>query len=70
MLVGEWSAALDSAAVRGRGRTTLAELTAGYVEAQLEGYADASGWCYWSYRTEHPDDWNFRHLVETGIIRL
>lgn len=36
----------------------------------LEAYESAVGWCFWSYRTEQAGDWNFRHLVETGIVRL
>ena len=69
VLVGEWSAALDPVAVLGR-RESPAELAGGYVDAQLEGYAEALGWCYWSYKTNTRDDWNFRHQVETGVIRL
>jgi glucan 1,3-beta-glucosidase len=69
VLVGEWSAALDPVALRGRPESP-AELASGYVDAQLEGYADTLGWCYWSYKTNTRDDWNFRHQVETGVIRL
>jgi glucan 1,3-beta-glucosidase len=69
VLVGEWSAALDPAALVGRPESPV-ELAAGYVDAQLEGYTDALGWCYWSYKTNTRDDWNFRHQVESGIIRL
>lgn len=69
VLVGEWSAALDPAGLQGR-TESAAELARGYVEAQLDGYADTAGWCYWSYKTTTRDDWNFRYQVESGIIRL
>lgn len=69
VLVGEWSAALAPRAFAGRSETP-AELAGGYVDAQLEGYASALGWCYWSYKTATRDDWNFRHQVETGVICL
>lgn len=69
VLVGEWSAALEPSAYAGRPEP-VADLARGYADAQLEGYADALGWCYWSYKTNTRDDWNFRHQVETGIIRL
>jgi glucan 1,3-beta-glucosidase len=70
VLVGEWSAGLDPRAYASAGEPDRATLTRRYVEAQLEGYAGAIGWCYWSYTSERADDWNFRHLVETGVIQL
>ena len=70
VLVGEWSAALDGRAYQGSDSTDRSSLTAHYVEAQLAGYREALGWCFWSYKSEHADDWNFRHLVESGLIRL
>jgi glucan 1,3-beta-glucosidase len=69
VLVGEWSAAMDPAALVGRPESP-AELARNYADAQLEGYAGAAGWCYWSYKTNTRDDWNFRHQVESGVIRL
>lgn len=69
VLVGEWSAALDPRAYVGR-RESAADLARGYVDVQLDAYTDALGWCYWSYKTTTRDDWNFRHQVESGVIRL
>lgn len=70
VLVGEWSAALDPRAYGVRTGPERSALTAAFVAAQLEAYESAVGWCFWSYRTEQAGDWNFRHLVETGIVRL
>jgi glucan 1,3-beta-glucosidase len=70
VLVGEWSAGLPARAYRGRSAEDRRSLTTAYVDAQLEGYAEALGWCFWSYKTEEAGDWNFRHLVETGVLRL
>jgi glucan 1,3-beta-glucosidase len=70
VLVGEWSAGLPARAYRGRGADERLALTTAYVDAQLEGYAPALGWCFWSYKTEEAGDWNFRHLVDSGILRL
>lgn len=69
VLVGEWSAALDPRTLNALGEPP-ADLARGYVDAQLQGYAEALGWCYWSYKANTRDDWNFRHQVELGIIRL
>lgn len=70
VLVGEWSAALPARAYRGRSADERQALTRAYVDAQLQGYSKALGWCYWSYKTEEAGDWNFRHLVETGVLIL
>ncbi|MFT4165113.1 MAG: cellulase family glycosylhydrolase [Microlunatus sp.] len=69
VLIGEWSAGMDSRAVAGRSESP-ADLARGYVDAQLDGYSGALGWCYWSYKTATRDDWNFRYQVETGVIEL
>ena len=70
MLVGEWSAALDHRTFRDTAAEDRPAITARFVEAQLEGYQDALGWCFWTYTSENADDWNFRHLVESGLLRL
>ena len=68
VLVGEWSAALDPApwwVVPSRppsGRRLR--------RRPARGLRNALGWCYWSYKTNTRDDWNFRHQVESGVIRL
>lgn len=68
VVIGEWSAGLPARAYRGRSPEERPALTRAYLAAQLEGYADALAWCYWSYKTEEAGDWNFRHLVESGIF--
>lgn len=70
VLVGEWSAALDPRAYGIRTGAERSALTRAFVKAQLEAYEQAVGWCFWSYTSEQADDWNFRHLVESGIVRL
>lgn len=71
VLVGEWSAGLPPRALRAagdeEGRRALEQR---FVEAQLEAYAEAIGWCFWSYTGERRDGWNFRYLVESGVIEL
>jgi glucan 1,3-beta-glucosidase len=70
VLVGEWSAGLPAAALDASDERVRREREGAFVQAQLEGYAGALGWCFWSYRGERRDGWNFRHLVETGTLRL
>jgi glucan 1,3-beta-glucosidase len=65
VLVGEWSAALHEIynRIHGYGRGFAQEL---YVNAQKYAFSDTSGWCYWTYKTETADTWNYRYLVEPG----
>ncbi len=70
VLIGEWSAGLPDRAYRGRTADERPALTRAYLEAQQEGFSAALGWCFWSYKTEDRNDWNFRFLVESGLLTL
>ena len=39
-----------------------------FVEAQFDAYDQGSGWIFWTYKTENSIEWDFRRLVENGII--
>lgn len=39
-----------------------------FVEAQFEAYDQGSGWIFWTYKTENSVEWDFRRLVDYGII--
>lgn len=39
-----------------------------FVEAQMEAYDQGSGWIFWCYKTESALEWDFRRLVNAGII--
>ncbi|KAF5100481.1 hypothetical protein D0Z03_000803 [Geotrichum reessii] len=39
-----------------------------YVEAQFDAYDQGSGWIFWTYKTENSVEWDFRRLVDNGII--
>ena len=70
VLVGEWSAARGDRGYLATPETDWLPSARRFVDAQLDAYGEALGWCYWTYTSEHRDDWNFRHLVETGVLRL
>ena len=52
------------------GRRVLGVMGGHALARGSAGYADAAGWCYWSYKTHTRDDWNFRHQVESGVVKL
>lgn len=70
VLVGEWSAARGDPGYLGTSEVDRLPAARRFVDAQLDAYVDALAWCYWTYTSESLDDWNLRHLVETGVLRL
>lgn len=68
IIVGEWSAALDSQSLSDVSKAELPEVYATYTRAQVTAYSHAAGWFYWTYRTENGGPWSLRHMVENGIF--
>lgn len=68
IIVGEWSAALDAQSLKGVSQAELPEVYKTYIRAQLTAYGHASGWFYWTYRTEKGGPWSLRSMVEDGIF--
>lgn len=60
--IGEWSAILPPAIAM-----TPPTITA-YILAQQTAFASADAHFFWSYKTESNDGWNYRWLVEQGIM--
>ena len=49
---------------------TREEFERRFAESQIDAYGRLSGWIFWAYRIADPlSGWNFRGLVERGIIR-
>jgi glucan 1,3-beta-glucosidase len=65
VIIGEWSLGLDDLSLKSVPR---AEAEKQFGAAQLQAYDNASGWFFWSYKTEQKDGWNYRYLVESGIL--
>lgn len=66
VVVGEWSAVLDSRTLRGLDKSTGQAVGRAYCLAQLRAYDRADAWYFWSYKTESPDNWNFRACHDKG----
>ena len=65
VIIGEWSLGLDTTSLNG---VTRQVAEAQFARAQVTAYAHANAWFFWSYKTERNDGWNFRYLVEQGIL--
>jgi len=66
VIVGEWS--LGAGKVNHQG--TRSDFEIAFSKAQIDAYNQVSGWVFWSYKiSEYQSGWNFRSLVERGIMR-
>lgn len=67
VIIGEWSLGLDGVSLQGAPRGENEEQ---FGTAQLRAYSGAAGWFFWNYKTEQSGGWNYRHLVERGVLSL
>jgi glucan 1,3-beta-glucosidase len=67
VIVGEWSIALPAKVKTDKGLPEISR-TRAYGDVQLLAQADAYGWFYWSYKTEQGGAWNFKDLVQRGLL--
>lgn len=70
IIIGEWSGVISGETMRQIPRERHDELFEQYVALQQEVYSATHGWFYWSYKTEGPDQWNFRAQAGAGRIGL
>ena len=69
VIVGEWSIVIKKSKLRGISDQAAAQLMQAFGKAQIKAYEQhALGWFYWSYKTEQPSEWNYRWLVEEGML--
>jgi len=67
VVVGEWSLG----AHRMEDAGTRDDFERRYAQAQLDAYGRVAGWIFWAYKiADRNSGWNFRGLVERGIIAL
>lgn len=70
VIVGEWSGVIAGQTIRRYPKDQHESLQHEHIRHQLDAYRLADGWFYWSYKTEGRGIWNFRSLVEDGVIDL
>lgn len=68
VMIGEWSLGLDSSTFIGMDKEQKNMGLKAYADAQLEVFDTSAGWFFWNYKTEDMAGWNFRNLVEAGIL--
>lgn len=70
VIVGEWSLGLDERTFNGMTEAQRTDGLQRFAQAQLQGFAAADGWFFWSYKTEGDGmpGWNYRTCVERGWL--
>lgn len=70
VIIGEWNGIVGGAMLDRYPRDRHSQIVQEHIVRQLQAYADADAWFYWSYKTERRGVWHFRSLVEDGVIKL
>ncbi|MBU0997490.1 MAG: cellulase family glycosylhydrolase [Firmicutes bacterium] len=67
VVVGEWSLGARQIDYDG----TRFEFEQRFAENQLKAFSSITGWIFWSYKiSDYLSGWNFRGLVERGILKF
>ncbi len=67
VVVGEWSLGARQIEYDG----TRFEFEHKFAENQLKAFSKVTGWIFWSYKiSDYNSGWNFRGLVERGILKI
>ena len=66
VMVGEWSLGARQYDYP-EGREAFEKA---FANAQLDAYNQITGWVFWSYKiNDYQSGWNFRGLIERGILK-
>jgi glucan 1,3-beta-glucosidase len=68
IIVGEWSLGIASNAYAGLDENDSKAAHQSYARSQLEAFEPATGQFFWNYKTETPDEWNFRSCYDKGYF--
>ena len=69
LIIGEWSLTLPWNLLKKLDKSSRDELTTRYFESQISSMRKADAIFYWSYKTEGNNLWNYRYLVDSGLIK-
>ncbi len=70
IIIGEWSGVIRHEDLTKIPEAQHDEVTKQFIQAQLDIYNTTAAWFYWSYKTEEDGTWNYRSLVERGMISI
>ena len=70
VLIGEWSTVLPQRFFDEIPTNDHMKLLQHNAAMQQKAYSKAAGWTYWNYKAEGVGMWNFRDLVERGVVKF
>ena len=70
VVIGEWSGALAWELLAKYPEKERHDAELDHVRTQMDAYACADAWFYWSYKTEFGGTWSFRSLVDDDGLSL
>ncbi len=70
VIIGEWSGTYSQKVFDMYPVAHHATMVRDSIAWQLAAYDQADAWFYWTYKTDLPGVWNFRSLVDDGILPL
>ncbi len=70
LVIGEWSMALPARRLHRLSSERQQQLVMAYGQAQQTAFMPAAAQFFWTYKTESPNSWNFRHLIEAKQLNL
>lgn len=68
VIIGEWSGCYAQRIFNKYPVSEHSAMVRQSVQAQIKAYKVADAWFYWTYKTEQPGVWNFKSLVDDGVI--
>lgn len=69
IIIGEWSSVLPQRFFDARPQHEHMQLLAANIDMQQHAYQPTLGTMYWNYKAEGEGMWNFRSLIEQGVIK-
>ena len=68
VIIGEWNMMLEHGARERFAVSPSRKMSVEHYRVQKAAYERAVAHTYWSYKAEHEGSWNYRNLVEQGLI--
>lgn len=70
VIIGEWSGIIGGEKIHRYPKDERNQYVVEHLRQQFETFSDVAGWFYWTYRTEEPGVFNFRSMVDDGVITM
>ena len=70
VIIGEWSGCYSQRIFNKYPVEQHQAMVREHIAWQIAAYAPAQAWFYWNYKAAGPGVWDFKSLIETGVVDL